>query len=96
MSMVAACRIALSDREEAELEAAAASGRIGTEEDIRKAAAKSSPYSAPGGRWSSFRSYSSLQRSFMIWGFALRFFFKLWLVGKRFSYGKKVRSRRFP
>ena len=28
----------------------------------------------------------------MIWGFALRFFFKLWLVGKKFTYGKKVRD----
>jgi hypothetical protein len=30
------------------------------------------------------------QRTFMIWGFAFRFFFKLWLVGRKFTYGKKV------
>ena len=80
----------IAQRERAEQEAAATSGRIGTEEDLRKAAAKSTPYSAPGGRWASFRSYSVWQRSFMIWGFAIRFFFKLWLVGKKFTYGKKV------
>lgn len=92
------CRIAEQERAAAAQaqEAAATSGRIGTEEDIRKAAAKSSPYSAPGGRWSSFRSYSVWQRSFMIWGFALRFFFKLWLVGKKFTYGKKVRRSQCP
>ena len=86
------CRIAQQEREAAEQEAAAASGRISTEEDLRKVATKSSPYNAPGGRWSSFRSYSVWQRSFMIWGFAFRFFFKLWLVGKKFTYGKKVCS----
>ena len=85
-----ACRIAQQERQAAEQDAAAASGRISTEEDLSKAAATSTPYSAPGGRWSSFRSYSVWQRSFMIWGFAFRFFFKLWLSGKKFSYGKKV------
>ncbi|CAL5224135.1 g6768 [Coccomyxa viridis] len=85
----AADRIAQQERQAAEQDAAAASGRISTEEDLRKAAATSTPYSAPGGRWSSFRSYSVWQRSFMIWGFAFRFFFKLWLSGKKFSYGKK-------
>lgn len=88
-----ACRIAQQERDAAEQVAAAASGRISTEEDLRKAAAKSSPYNAPGGRWNSFRSYSVWQRSFMIWGFAFRLFFKLWLVGKKFTYGKKVYSR---
>jgi len=88
------CRIAEQESRAAEQEAAATSGRIGTEEDIRKAAAKSTPYTAPGGRWSSFRSYSVWQRSFMIWGFAIKFFFKLWLVGKKFTYGKKVCFKR--
>lgn len=87
---VSRCRIAQQEREALEQEAAATSGRISSEEDLRKAAAKGSPYTAPGGRWASFRSYSVWQRSFMIWGFALRFFFKLWLVGKKFTYGKKV------
>ena len=86
------CRIAQQERAALEQETAATSGRISTEEDLRAAAAKGSPYTAPGGRWASFRSYSVWQRSFMIWGFALRFFFKLWLVGKKFTYGKKVGS----
>lgn len=30
-----------------------------------------------------------LQRSFEIWSFAFVFFFKLWLAGRKFSYGKK-------
>jgi len=34
------------------------------------------------------------QRTFEIWSFAFKFFFRLWLVGKKFSYGKAVRARR--
>ncbi|BDA47029.1 Protein ACTIVITY OF BC1 COMPLEX KINASE 8, chloroplastic [Coccomyxa sp. Obi] len=71
----------------AEQDAAATSGRE-VEEDLGKAAARS-PYQAPGGRWSKFRSYSVWQRTFMIWGFAFKFFFKLWLVGRKFTYGKE-------
>ena len=47
------------------------------------------PYSAPGGRWGRFRKYSALQRSFEIWSFAVVFFFKLWLVGRTWTYPKK-------
>ena len=47
------------------------------------------PYSAPGGRWGRFRKYSALQRSFEIWSFAVVFFFKLWLVGRGWTYPKK-------
>ena len=47
------------------------------------------PYSAPGGRWGRFRKYSALQRSFEIWSFAVIFFFKLWLVGRTWTYPKK-------
>ena len=47
------------------------------------------PYSAPGGRWGRFRKYSALQRSFEIWSFAVFFFFKLWLVGRNWTYPKK-------
>lgn len=43
----------------AEQDAAATSGRE-AEEDLGKAAARS-PYQAPGGRWSKFRSYSVWQ-----------------------------------
>ena len=33
----------------------------------------------------------------MIWGFAFKFFFKLWLVGRKFTYGKQVGTpTRFP
>jgi hypothetical protein len=32
----------------------------------------------------------------MIWGFAFKFFFKLWLVGRRFTYGKLVSSLTGP
>jgi predicted unusual protein kinase regulating ubiquinone biosynthesis (AarF/ABC1/UbiB family) len=49
----------------------------------------STPYSAPGGRWGRFRKYSALQRSFEIWSFAVVFFFKLWLVGRSWTYPKK-------
>ena len=49
----------------------------------------STPYSAPGGRWGRFRKYSALQRSFEIWSFAVVFFFKLWLVGRKWTYPKK-------
>lgn len=32
--------------------------------------------------------YLSAQRSFEIWSFAIVFFFKLWLAGRKWSYGK--------
>lgn len=32
----------------------------------------------------------------MIWGFAFKFFFKLWLVGRKFTYGKLVCTQRTP
>ena len=48
-----------------------------------------SPYIAPGGRWSRFRKYSALQRTFQIWSFAVAFFFRLWLVGRAFTYRRK-------
>ena len=53
------------------------------------AAAADTPYKAPGGRWGRFRRYSALQRTLEIWSFAVVFFFKLWLVGRKFSYPKK-------
>ena len=51
--------------------------------------AANSPYAAPGGRWSRFRRYSAWQRTLQIWGFALAFFFRLWLVGRKWTYPKK-------
>ena len=31
-----------------------------------------------------------LQRTFAIWTFALRFVFKYWMLGRKFTYGKQV------
>ncbi|KAG2327114.1 hypothetical protein Bca52824_009842 [Brassica carinata] len=41
---------------------------------------------APGGRWSRFKTYSTIQRSLEIWGFVLAFVFRTWLSGQKFSY----------
>ncbi|KAG6717302.1 hypothetical protein I3842_04G091800 [Carya illinoinensis] len=41
---------------------------------------------APGGRWSRFKTYSTIQRTLEIWGFVLTFIFKAWLDNKKFSY----------
>ncbi|KAF5480770.1 hypothetical protein F2P56_001486 [Juglans regia] len=54
---------------------------------------------APGGRWSRFKTYSTIQRTLEIWGFVLTFIFKAWLNNQKFSYRggmteKKKASRR--
>ncbi|KAJ0096282.1 hypothetical protein Patl1_27475 [Pistacia atlantica] len=41
---------------------------------------------APGGRWSRFKSYSTIQRTLEIWGFVLTFIFKAWLNNLKFTY----------
>ncbi|XP_057420678.1 protein ACTIVITY OF BC1 COMPLEX KINASE 8, chloroplastic-like [Lotus japonicus] len=41
---------------------------------------------APGGRWSRFKTYSTIQRTLEIWGFVITFVFKSWLDSKKFSY----------
>lgn len=41
---------------------------------------------APGGRWSRFKSYSTIQRTLEIWGFVVSFIFKAWLSNQKFSY----------
>ncbi|CAN8264303.1 unnamed protein product [Cochlearia groenlandica] len=41
---------------------------------------------APGGRWSRFKTYSTVQRTLEIWGFVLKFIFRTWLSNKKFSY----------
>ncbi|KAG4154225.1 hypothetical protein ERO13_D03G045200v2 [Gossypium hirsutum] len=41
---------------------------------------------APGGRWSRFKTYSTIQRTLEIWGFVLTFVFKAWLNNQKFSY----------
>lgn len=68
------------DEQKAELRAAAALG------------AGATPYRAPGGRWGQFRRYSVWQRTFEIWSFAFGFLLRLWLSGKKFSYGKQARA----
>lgn len=34
---------------------------------------------------------AAVQRTFAIWTFALRFVFKYWMLGRKFTYGKQVR-----
>ncbi|XP_057416376.1 protein ACTIVITY OF BC1 COMPLEX KINASE 8, chloroplastic-like isoform X2 [Lotus japonicus] len=41
---------------------------------------------APGGRWSRFKGYSTIQRTLEIWGFVVKFIFKVWLSNQKFSY----------
>jgi len=41
---------------------------------------------APGGRWSRFKTYSTIQRTLEIWGFVVNFIFKAWLDNQKFSY----------
>ncbi|KAH8502891.1 hypothetical protein Peur_066720 [Populus x canadensis] len=41
---------------------------------------------APGGRWSRFKTYSTIQRTLEIWGSILTFIFKAWLNNQKFSY----------
>ncbi|XWS44857.1 hypothetical protein CRYUN_Cryun15aG0085500 [Craigia yunnanensis] len=41
---------------------------------------------APGGRWSRFKTYSTIQRTLEIWGFVLTFIFRAWLNNQKFSY----------
>lgn len=40
----------------------------------------------PGGRWSRFRTYSTIQRTLEIWGFVITFIFKAWLNNQKFTY----------
>ncbi|XWS41491.1 hypothetical protein CRYUN_Cryun17cG0086300 [Craigia yunnanensis] len=55
---------------------------------------------APGGRWSRFKTYSTIQRTLEIWGSVLTFIFKAWLNNQKFSYrggmneAKKVLRRK--
>ncbi|KAK4485967.1 hypothetical protein RD792_008621 [Penstemon davidsonii] len=55
---------------------------------------------APGGRWSRFKTYSTIQRTLEIWGFVVTFIFKVWLNNQKFTYRggmteeKKVQRRK--
>lgn len=57
-------------------------------EDRKAFTAAGTPYKAPGGRWSKFKTYSVWQRSCEIWGFALQFAIRYFLLGRKFTYGK--------
>ncbi|CAH9133618.1 unnamed protein product [Cuscuta epithymum] len=55
---------------------------------------------APGGRWSRFKTCSTIQRTLEIWTFIFTFIFKAWLNNQKFSYRggmseeKKVNRRK--
>ncbi len=95
-SLMTAAEEALSAREAADAAAdavASTSDAASATADAADAAAAprssaGTPYSAPGGRWARFKKYSAFQRSWEIWTFALAFFFRLWLVGRAFTYGR--------
>ncbi|KAL4644169.1 hypothetical protein ACB092_02G144800 [Castanea dentata] len=60
---------------------------IGKEDAWFKQAGKEVEVSVtPGGRWSRFKTYSTIQRTLEIWGFVLAFIFKAWLNNQKFSY----------
>ena len=48
---------------------------------------------APGGRWNKFKTYSTIQRTFEIWGFVISFLFKAWLNNQKFMYKGKVKKK---
>eukprot|EP00899_Mesostigma_viride_P005280 jgi/Mesvir1/14753/Mv05396-RA.1 len=43
---------------------------------------------AAGGRWNRFKKYSVLQRTFEIWSFVVKFFWKRWVLSQAWSYKK--------
>ncbi|KAL8473670.1 hypothetical protein ACS0TY_030497 [Phlomoides rotata] len=55
---------------------------------------------APGGRWSRFKTYSTIQRTLEIWGFVLTFIFRVWINNQKFAYKggmteeKKIQKRK--
>ncbi|KDP35226.1 hypothetical protein JCGZ_09385 [Jatropha curcas] len=60
---------------------------IGKEDAWFKSAGKQVEVSvAPGGRWSRFKTYSTIQRTLEIWGFVFKFIFRAWLNNQKFSY----------
>lgn len=73
---------------------------IGQEEAWFKRSGEPEVSVAPGGRWSRFKTYSTIQRTLEIWGFVLTFVFKVWLNNQKFSYrggmteAKKVQRRK--
>lgn len=53
------------------------------------AAPKAAPYMAPGGKWSNFKKYSTLQRTWQIWSFAFVFAIKVLSLKWKITYGRK-------
>lgn len=68
--------------EAAAQEALAERERKGPAPRAAPTSAAGTPYVAPGGRWSQFKSYSTFQRTWDIWRFGLTFFFKLWCINQ--------------
>ncbi len=68
--------------EAAAQEALAEEERKGSAPRAAPTSAAGTPYVAPGGRWSQFKSYSTFQRTWDIWRFGLTFFFKLWCINQ--------------
>lgn len=67
-----------------QLELAAATAR-----ERKDRTAAGTPYKAPGGSWSKFKTYSVWQRTCEIWAFALSFAWKYFLLGRKWTYKKK-------
>ncbi|WIA38180.1 hypothetical protein OEZ86_001530 [Tetradesmus obliquus] len=62
--------------------AAATSGR-------KQRTAAGTPYKAPGGNWSKFKTYSVWQRTCEIWAFAFSFAWRYFLLNQKWTYPKK-------
>jgi len=68
--------------------AAASVDSDGPSETDAATSAEGTPYAAPS-KWARIKGYSTLQRSWEIWSFAAAFFFRYFLVNKKFTYGKE-------
>jgi hypothetical protein len=52
--------------------------------------AAGTPYKAPGGNWSKFKTYSVWQRTCEIWAFAISFAWRYFLLNQKWTYPKKA------
>jgi hypothetical protein len=62
--------VAAGQVETAAATATAASAAASSEEVKKPTSAAGTPYANPGGRWSQFKQYSTIQRTWQIWSFA--------------------------
>ena len=83
------CRI--EEKRRADLEALARATEASSSKKKAPTTAKGTPYKATS-RWSRLLKVSTLQRTVQIWSFAIIFTIKYFLLGKKFTYGKKVRA----